>query len=83
LGLITEVVGDDSLEKEVIGFAKKLINQNSGFSMGQTKKLLRALSQESREKGLKMATEMNAAARSHEDCVKGISSFLNKTEPNW
>lgn len=83
LGLITEVVGDDSLEKEVIGFAKKLIHQNSGFSMGQTKKLLRALSQESRERGLKMAAEINAAARSHEDCVKGISSFLNKTEPNW
>lgn len=83
LGLITEVVGDDSLVKEVTGFAQKLIRQNSGFSMGQTKKLLRALSQSTREKGLKMAAELNAAARSHEDCVKGISSFLNKTEPNW
>jgi len=83
LGLITEVVGDDSLEKEVEVFAKKLIHQNSGFSMGQTKKLLRALSQESREKALKMAAEINAGARSHEDCIKGISSFLNKTEPNW
>lgn len=83
LGLITEVVGDDSLVKEVTGFAQKLIRQNSGFSMGQTKKLLRALSQSTRENGLKMAAELNAAARSHEDCVKGISSFLNKTEPNW
>ena len=83
LGLITEVVGDDSLVKEVTGFAQKLIRQNSGFSMGQTKKLLRALSQSTRENGLKMAAEINAAARSHEDCVKGISSFLNKTEPNW
>lgn len=83
LGLITEVVGDDSLEKEVEGFAQKLIQHNSGFSMGQTKKLLRALSQSSRENGLKLAAEMNAAARSHEDCIKGISSFLNKTEPNW
>lgn len=83
LGLITEVVGDDSLEKDVTGFAQKLIRQNSGVSMGQTKKLLRALSRESREIGLKMAAEMNAAARSHEDCIKGISSFLNKTEPNW
>lgn len=83
LGLITEVVGDDSLEKEVEGFAHKLIEHNSGFSMGQTKKLLRALSQSSRENGLKLAAQMNAAARLHEDCVKGISSFLNKTEPNW
>ncbi len=83
LGLITEVVGDDSLVKEVEIFAQKLIHQNSGFSMGQTKKLLRALSQSYRENALKLAAEVNAAARSHEDCVKGISSFLNKTEPNW
>lgn len=83
LGLITEVVGDDSLAKEVENFAQKLVQNNSGFSMGQTKKLLRALSQTSRENGLKLAAEVNAAARAHEDCVKGISSFLNKTEPNW
>jgi methylglutaconyl-CoA hydratase len=83
LGLITGVAGDDSLEKEVMEFAEKLIRQNSGFSMGETKKLIRALSQDLRESNLKIAAEINANARAHEDCRKGISTFLNKTESNW
>ena len=83
LGMITEVCHDEFLQKTVLDFANKLISQNSGFSMATTKTLLRSLRQDQREKALAHAAEINAKARSHEDCVKGISSFLNKTNPDW
>lgn len=83
LGLITEVCHDEFLEKGVVDFADKLIQQNSGASMATTKNLLRSIHQNNREESLEHACEINAKARSHEDCVKGISSFLTKTNPNW
>ncbi len=83
LGLITGVEPEEFLEKYVLEFATKLINQNSGFSMGKTKSLLRELNQENRKVSLKLAAEANARARAHEDCKKGIASFLNKTSPDW
>ena len=83
LGLITEVCHDEFLQKGVIDFANKLIDQNSGFSMAATKTLLRSINRDKREKALLNASEINAKARSHEDCIKGISSFLNKNNPDW
>jgi methylglutaconyl-CoA hydratase len=83
LGLITEVCHDEFLEKGVMDFANKLITQNSGFSMAATKTLLKSINRDKREKALLNASEVNAKARSHEDCVKGISSFLNKSNPDW
>ncbi|MCE7054505.1 enoyl-CoA hydratase-related protein [Algoriphagus sp. AGSA1] len=83
LGLITGVEPEEFLEKYVREFAAKLINQNSGFSMGKTKTLLRELNQENRKKALQLAAEVNASARAHDDCKKGIASFLNKTSPDW
>ncbi|WP_439489238.1 enoyl-CoA hydratase/isomerase family protein [Algoriphagus sp.] len=83
LGLITGVEPEEFLVKSVSEFAAKLISQNSGFSMGKTKTLLRELNQESRDKSLQLAAEANARARAHDDCKKGIASFLNKTSPDW
>lgn len=83
LGLITEVVEREFVEKTVIDFAQKLIHTNSSNSMSETKKLLRALTADEREKNLKKAAELNAKARSHKDCIHGISSFLSKTSPDW
>ena len=83
LGLITGVEPSEFLEKYVMEFATKLITQNSSFSMGETKTLLRELNQESRSKSLDLAAETNAKARAHEDCKKGIAAFLTKTSPDW
>lgn len=83
LGLITSVVPSDFLEKSVADFALKLTSQNSSNSMAETKRLLRSIGKSQREKMLKYAAEVNAKARSHEDCVKGVSSFLDKQKPNW
>lgn len=83
LGLITSVCHDEFLEKDVKDFTKKLVTQNSGFSMASTKILLRDINRDKREKALLNASEVNAKARSHEDFIKGISSFLNKSNPDW
>lgn len=83
LGLITEQVEHEFLEKTTLEFAQKLIRENSEFSMRETKRLLRSLGQKSRHEALELAAQANAQARSHADCIKGISSFLSKSKPSW
>lgn len=83
LGLITGVEPSEFLRQAVYEFAYKLITQNSTFSMGKTKTLLRQLNETGRNKSLALAAEVNATARAHEDCKKGIAAFLSKTKPAW
>lgn len=83
LGLITGVEPSEFLTKTVKEFAEKLITQNSAYSMGRTKTLLRQLNEVERDKSLQLAAETNAKARAHEDCKKGIAAFLSKTSPDW
>jgi methylglutaconyl-CoA hydratase len=83
LGLITEVVEREFLEKRTLEFANKLVEDNSVFSMQETKRLLRSLGRAERHRALDLAAEANAKARGHADCVKGIAAFLNKTKPSW
>ncbi len=83
LGLITKIVSSELLEKEVRDFADMLIIKNSTFSMTETKLLLRELNREARAKSLEYAAELNAKARAHEDCKKGIAAFLQKTKLEW
>lgn len=83
LGLITEVVEQEFLEQRTLEFAQKLVSENSAFSMQETKRLLRSLAKIDRHRALDLAAEANAKARSHEDCVKGVSAFLSKTKPSW
>lgn len=83
LGLITSVVASDFLEKSVLDFASKLASQNSGNSMKETKALLRSINADRRKEALAHAAAVNAKARAHEDCKKGIATFLNKETLSW
>lgn len=83
LGMITEVVEREFLERRTLEFANKLVEDNSAFSMQETKRLLRSLGKAERHQALDLAAEANAKARGHADCVKGISAFLSKTKPSW
>ncbi len=83
LGLITEVVELEFLEKRTLEFAEKLVSENSAFSMQETKRLLRSLGKGDRHRALDLAAEANAKARGHGDCIKGISAFLSKSKPSW
>lgn len=83
LGLITEVVEGEFLEKRTREFAAKLVAENSAFSMKETKRLLRSLNESVRHQALDLAAEANAKARGHSDCIKGVAAFLSKTKPSW
>lgn len=83
VGLITSVVPSEFLEKSVLDFAHKLISQNSGNSMTETKALLRSFHAKERKIALDYAAKVNAKARAHEDCKRGIATFLNKETINW
>jgi methylglutaconyl-CoA hydratase len=83
LGLITEVIASEALEKTAVDFAQKLIVKNSSFSMTETKMLLRELTKETRSNALDYAAELNAKARANPDCKKGIAAFLSKSKPVW
>ncbi|MFT4854765.1 MAG: methylglutaconyl-CoA hydratase [Planctomycetota bacterium] len=83
LGLITEVIPTEELEKTAFNFAQKLIVKNSSSSMTETKMLLRELTKEARTKALDFAAELNAKVRANPDCKQGISAFLSKSKPVW
>jgi methylglutaconyl-CoA hydratase len=83
LGLITEVIPSEELEKTAFNFAQKLIVKNSGSSMTETKMLLRELTKETRTKALDFAAELNAKVRANPDCKQGIAAFLSKSKPVW
>lgn len=81
--LISEVIEPESIAEKVDQFAQNLVKDNSGFSMMETKSMLRSFSRKARLEALEKAAELNAKARSHEDCKKGIAAFLAKTKPEW
>ena len=81
--LLTEIVDKDLIQKVVRDFSQQLVMNNSAFSMQETKKLLRTIGKKERDKNLDLAAELNAKARSHEDCQKGIAAFLSKSKPAW
>ena len=82
-GLIYRVVPASELEEVVQAFAQKLILNNSAQSMASTKQMIADLPQMGLIEALDFAVEMNAKARSTEDCQKGISAFLNKEKLSW
>ncbi|MES2779417.1 MAG: enoyl-CoA hydratase-related protein [Bacteroidota bacterium] len=82
-GLINEVVEADQLAETVLTFATKLCKQTSGQSLAMVKEMLKEVQQLSLDEGLQYAANMNANARSTEDCKKGIAAFLNKEKLTW
>jgi methylglutaconyl-CoA hydratase len=83
LDLINIVVPAEELADTVFSFARELIVKNSTQSMAATKKMIADIPQLSLQQALDHAVEMNAKARSTEDCQKGIRSFLNKEDLTW
>jgi methylglutaconyl-CoA hydratase len=83
-GIISTIVdAEEDLEETVTGFAQHLILNNSGTSMELTKRMLAAIQNMTLDQALIYAAEMNAAARSSDDCKKGIAAFLNKEHLKW
>ncbi|MDX5337956.1 MAG: enoyl-CoA hydratase-related protein [Cyclobacteriaceae bacterium] len=81
--ILTQIVDKDQIESTVRDFSRQLVSNNSAFSMKETKTLLRSFGKADRDKNLELAAQLNAKARSHEDCQKGIAAFLSKSKPVW
>lgn len=83
ISLINNVFAKENIEKEVFDFAQKLCKETSSESLEITKKMIADIQKMNYKEAFDFAAEMNAKARSSEDCKKGISSFLNKNKIVW
>ena len=82
-GLVNKIVNKEKLETAVIDFAIRLIKNNSGQSMGLTKRMIGEVQSMKLEDALEYAAEKNVEARASNDCKKGIQAFLNKEDLIW
>lgn len=83
IGLINYLVSPDKIAEEVIAFASKLCKSTSAQSIALTKQLLNNVQDLPLAEAIDFASEMNAHARSTEDCKNGIAAFLNKNKIEW
>ncbi len=82
-GLVNFVFSKDEIATKVKEFATSLCTETSAQSLKTTKEMIANIQTLSLEKALNYAAEMNAHARSTEDCKKGIAAFLNKENLIW
>ena len=83
MGMVNKIVPLEQLEGSVIDFAKKLIVENSSQALTATKQMIAKVQSMPLEDALNLAAEMNARARSSDDCKKGIQAFLSKQKITW
>lgn len=82
-GLVNRIVEKEKLDTTVVDFANKLIKNNSGQSMGLTKKMIGEIQSMKLDDALEYTAQMNAEARTSDDCKRGIGAFLNKEDLSW
>lgn len=82
LGLVSQVVVQADLDGAVHKMAKSL-RRNAPQAMATVKRMFWRLHGMSSEDGLVWASDMNAMARSTDECKEGIAAFLEKRKPDW
>jgi methylglutaconyl-CoA hydratase len=82
IGLVNTIVEADSL-LEKARESVKAIARSSPVAMSLTKELIRDVSGLSLHEALVAALQLNALVRTSEDFKEGVSSFLEKREPQW
>lgn len=83
LGLIHRAVPPEALDAEVDALAHELATETSATAVALTKQMLAQVPGMGRAEALDYAVQMNAFARSTDDCQAGIAAFLDKTDPPW
>lgn len=84
IGLVNRVVPAAELPEAGRSLAAEVLERASSKSIALTKRLLLDLLGRPLEEALERAAEVNAAARSTEDCKHGIAWFLeHKRPPTW
>lgn len=84
IGLVNRVAPRDGLRTAGLELVDRILRDGSSESIARTKRLLLELVGRPLDERLALATEANAAARSTEDCRRGIATFLaEKKTPDW
>ncbi|MEX0600512.1 MAG: enoyl-CoA hydratase-related protein [Rhodothermales bacterium] len=83
LGLITKAVSRVDLDAEVDGLVRDLTVESSSSAVRMTKRMLGDTVDMDMDEALRYAVELNARARSTDDCRAGIEAFLKKVDPPW
>ncbi len=83
LGIVNKIVSSGELVSAVKAFAGKLLSSNSLHAMMVTKQMIAQVQSMSIEDALTYTAEMNATARSSDDCKRGVTAFLNKEKIVW
>ena len=83
MGLVTRAVAADDLDAETAALARELASETSGSAVAMTKRLLADVPGMGLGEALGHAVQLNALARSTDDCKAGIAAFLGKTDPPW
>ncbi len=83
MGLITRAVSPEALDEAVDELAREIATETSASAVRLTKRLLADLPGMGLGEALAYAAQMNAFARSTDDCQAGIAAFLDKTDPPW
>jgi methylglutaconyl-CoA hydratase len=83
MGLINYVKAADEIHQVVFDFAQYLCTQTSADSLRLTKQMIAQVQGLSLPDALYYAAQMNATARTTDDCKRGINAFLNKEKITW
>ncbi len=81
-GLVNEIVEPEQLMPRARELAAQLM-ENSPESVRSTKKLINSFLAEDLTEQIAAAIEENARMRTTEDFREGVTSFLEKRNPNW
>ena len=82
-GLINYIIPAEKIAEAVKNFAIALCNETSAQSSATIKEMLAHVHHLSIDDAVKYAAQMNAKARSTDDCKRGIGSFLGKEKIVW
>lgn len=82
-GLFTECVSDENMDVRRKHWREQLTKNVSGTAVAQTKQLLNEIENLSTLDAFELAVNVNAHARSTDDCKKGISAFLDRKKMEW
>ncbi len=82
LGLVTQVVPADELQRTAHALAQSLL-MNSPLAMQSVKRLLSRHAHRRLDEELEDAIEANAQQRSTEDFKEGVAAFLHRRRADW
>jgi len=83
MGLINAAVPAADLDAHVQSIADEISRETSASAVALTKSMMGQIDGMGRTEAIEFAADVNAFARSTDDCMAGIEAFLDKQDPPW